>query len=46
MAVFALAWVAIIAWRIIIEETALLSALGDRYRYYALHHKRLIPLVW
>jgi protein-S-isoprenylcysteine O-methyltransferase Ste14 len=41
-----LAWVAIIAWRIHIEETALLSALGDKYRSYASHCKRLIPLVW
>jgi protein-S-isoprenylcysteine O-methyltransferase Ste14 len=46
VAVFAVAWTAIIAWRIHIEETALLSALGDKYRSYALHHKRLIPLVW
>ena len=44
--VFAVAWVAIIAWRIRIEETALLSALGDEYRSYASHHRRLIPLVW
>jgi protein-S-isoprenylcysteine O-methyltransferase Ste14 len=44
--VFAVAWVAIIAWRIHIEETALLSALGDEYRSYASHHRRLIPLVW
>ena len=46
VAVFAVAWVAIIAWRIHIEETALLSALGGRYRSYASHHKRLIPLIW
>lgn len=46
VAVFAIAWAAIIAWRIHIEETALLSALGDRYRTYASHHKRLIPLIW
>lgn len=46
VAVFAVAWVAIIAWRIHIEETALLSALGDKYRSYAAHCKRLIPLVW
>ena len=46
VAVFVMAWVAIIAWRIHIEETALLSALGDKYRSYALHCKRLIPLVW
>ena len=46
MAVFVMAWVAIIAWRIHIEETALLSALGDKYRSYALDGKRLLPLVW
>jgi protein-S-isoprenylcysteine O-methyltransferase Ste14 len=46
VAVFVVAWVAIIAWRIHIEETALLSALGDRYRSYASHCKRLIPLAW
>jgi hypothetical protein len=46
VAVFAAAWLAIIAWRIHIEETALLSALGGKYRSYASHHKRLIPLVW
>jgi hypothetical protein len=45
-AVFAVAWVAIIAWRIHIEETALLSTLGGKYRSYASHHKRLIPLIW
>lgn len=45
-AVFAVTWTAIIAWRIHIEETALLSTLGDRYRTYASHHKRLIPLLW
>jgi protein-S-isoprenylcysteine O-methyltransferase Ste14 len=46
VAVFAVAWVAIIAWRINIEETAFVSALGDKYRSYASRHKRLIPLVW
>jgi protein-S-isoprenylcysteine O-methyltransferase Ste14 len=46
VAIFAVAWVAIITWRIHIEETALLSALGGKYRSYASHHKRLIPLVW
>lgn len=46
VAVFAVAWVAIITWRIHIEETALLSALGGKYRSYASRHKRLIPLIW
>jgi protein-S-isoprenylcysteine O-methyltransferase Ste14 len=46
VAVFVVAWLAIITWRIHIEETALLSALGGKYRSYAAHHKRLIPLVW
>ena len=45
-AVFVVAWTAIIAWRIHIEETALLSVLGDKYRSYASHRKRLIPLIW
>jgi protein-S-isoprenylcysteine O-methyltransferase Ste14 len=44
--VFAVACLAIIAWRIHIEETALLSALRDKYRSYASHCKRPIPLVW
>jgi protein-S-isoprenylcysteine O-methyltransferase Ste14 len=33
-------------WRIRIEEAALLTTLGDRYRGYAAQHKRLVPLVW
>jgi protein-S-isoprenylcysteine O-methyltransferase Ste14 len=33
-------------YRIHVEENALLSALGDRYRAYAAHHKRLVPLIW
>jgi protein-S-isoprenylcysteine O-methyltransferase Ste14 len=37
---------AILLWRIHIEENALLATLGDRYRTYASHHKRLVPLVW
>jgi protein-S-isoprenylcysteine O-methyltransferase Ste14 len=37
---------AILLWRIHIEENALLAALGDRYRTYAVQHKRLVPLVW
>jgi protein-S-isoprenylcysteine O-methyltransferase Ste14 len=37
---------AAILWRIHIEEGALLTTLGDRYRCYALQHKRLVPLVW
>ena len=35
-----------LAYRISVEETALLADLGDRYRTYAEHHKRLIPFVW
>ena len=37
---------ALIVWRIHIEETALLATLGDRCRTYASHHKRLVPIVW
>jgi protein-S-isoprenylcysteine O-methyltransferase Ste14 len=33
-------------WRIRIEEAALLTTLGDRYRAYAAQHKRLVPYVW
>jgi protein-S-isoprenylcysteine O-methyltransferase Ste14 len=35
-----------ILWRIHVEEGALMSTLGDRYRCYAAQHKRLVPLVW
>lgn len=41
-----LPWLALIVWRIHLEENALLGALGGRYRAYAAHHKRLVPLVW
>jgi protein-S-isoprenylcysteine O-methyltransferase Ste14 len=37
---------ALILWRIHTEEKALLATLGDRYRAYALQHRRLVPLVW
>lgn len=33
-------------YRIHVEENALLTTLGERYRAYAAHHKRLIPLIW
>lgn len=33
-------------YRIHVEENVLLIALGDRYRAYAAHHKRLVPLIW
>lgn len=49
-------WIGLAAWtllvmapllyRIHVEEDALQTALGDRYRTYASGHKRLIPLVW
>jgi protein-S-isoprenylcysteine O-methyltransferase Ste14 len=32
--------------RIRTEEKALMATLGDRYRSYAAHTKRLVPLVW
>lgn len=32
--------------RIRVEERALDAALGDRYRAYAEHRKRLVPFVW
>jgi protein-S-isoprenylcysteine O-methyltransferase Ste14 len=37
---------AAVAYRISVEEKALVADLGDRYRTYAEHHKRLIPFVW
>ncbi len=37
---------AIVVWRIRIEERALMTTLGERYRGYAGQHKRLVPLVW
>jgi protein-S-isoprenylcysteine O-methyltransferase Ste14 len=37
---------AVIIWRIRVEENALLAVLGDRYRCYAPGHRRLVPLIW
>jgi len=46
LAGFTLPCLAIILWRIHIEEAALLGTAGEPYRRYAEHHKRLIPLIW
>jgi protein-S-isoprenylcysteine O-methyltransferase Ste14 len=46
LAVLVLVPLALLLYRIHIEERALLTTLGDRYRDYALGRKRLIPLVW
>jgi protein-S-isoprenylcysteine O-methyltransferase Ste14 len=46
LAGFTLSCLAIIVWRIHIEEAALLRTAGDPYRVYAAHHNRLIPLIW
>lgn len=35
-----------VRYRIHVEEHALLDDLGDRYRDYTEHHKRLIPFLW
>jgi protein-S-isoprenylcysteine O-methyltransferase Ste14 len=35
-----------LAFRIRVEERALLENLGDSYRSYAATHKRLVPFVW
>ena len=35
-----------LSYRINVEEKALLEELGDRYRTFAEHRKRLIPFVW
>jgi protein-S-isoprenylcysteine O-methyltransferase Ste14 len=43
---FPLLPLALLLWRIHVEENALLATLGDRYRSYAAQHKRLVPLVW
>jgi protein-S-isoprenylcysteine O-methyltransferase Ste14 len=37
---------AILIWRIRVEENALLATLDGPYRAYASQHKRLVPLVW
>jgi protein-S-isoprenylcysteine O-methyltransferase Ste14 len=37
---------AFLLWRIHVEENALATTLGERYRVYAAQHKRLVPLVW
>jgi protein-S-isoprenylcysteine O-methyltransferase Ste14 len=37
---------ALLLYRIHVEERALLTTLGDRYQAYAAHHKRLVPLIW
>ncbi len=35
-----------LAYRIRVEEQALLNDLGERYRSYAATHWRLIPVIW
>ena len=45
-ATLVLMFAGMIIWRIRVEEHALLAALDGRYRAYAAHHKRLVPLVW
>jgi protein-S-isoprenylcysteine O-methyltransferase Ste14 len=37
---------AVTVWRIRLEETALLTGLGERYRAYASDRSRLVPLIW
>ena len=37
---------AVTVWRIRLEETALLTGLGEPYRAYASERKRLVPLIW
>jgi protein-S-isoprenylcysteine O-methyltransferase Ste14 len=46
LAGFALPCLAVVLWRIQIEEVALLRTTGDRYGLYAARHKRILPLVW
>jgi protein-S-isoprenylcysteine O-methyltransferase Ste14 len=46
LATMALLPLSVILWRIHIEENALMTTLGDRYRAYASQHQRLVPLIW
>jgi protein-S-isoprenylcysteine O-methyltransferase Ste14 len=46
LATIAVLFTAIVVWRIVVEERALLTTLADTYGGYAAHHKRLVPLVW
>lgn len=46
LAAMALLPLSVILWRIHIEENALMTTLGDRYRAYASQHQRLVPLIW
>jgi len=46
LAVLMLLVLTLLLVRIHNEENALLATLGDRYRAYAMTHKRLVPLVW
>lgn len=46
LAAMALLPLAVILWRIHVEENALLTTLGDRYHGYASRRKRLVPLIW
>ncbi len=46
LATVAVLTLAMIVWRIRIEERALLTTLNGRYRAYSAQHKRLVPLVW
>jgi protein-S-isoprenylcysteine O-methyltransferase Ste14 len=46
LATMALLPLSVILWRIHIEENALMTTLGDRYRAYASQHHRLVPLIW
>jgi protein-S-isoprenylcysteine O-methyltransferase Ste14 len=46
MAAATLLPLAILIWRIHVEENALITVLGDRYRCYASGHRRLVPLIW
>jgi protein-S-isoprenylcysteine O-methyltransferase Ste14 len=46
LATLAVLFTAIVVWRIVVEERALLATLAGTYAGYAAHHKRLVPLVW
>jgi len=46
LAALTLAVLAGLAYRIRVEEKALVGDLGDKYLSYAGQHKRLIPFLW
>jgi hypothetical protein len=46
LAALVLLTLAVLIWRIKVEQAALLATLDGSYSSYAARHKRLVPLVW